>query len=205
MFGAQPGKYDANALFGSSAPVVHDPSEALEQADGHPAASAGPDQFAPSLRPAETPPGYDASPMDVSRGSQPPRDAQAYRAHGGPAQPGYPSYSPGYPAYQQQYQSPYYPGATTGYTPGISSPGYADQYAPGYPQTGGGMPPPRSHYPAAAPDAAGYVRDGYYAPGYGYAQEAEPDGGAIPGTLPGAPLSAPSPAPGDSSVFRPPD
>lgn len=204
MFGTRPGKYNANTLFGSSAPFVRGPSETLEQADGQPAASTGPDRFAPLPRPSETPPGYNTYPVDVSRGSQPPPAAPTQRAHGGPAQAAYPSYPPGYPAYQQQYQSPYHPGATTGYAPAISSPGYVDRYAPGYPQTGGNMPP-RSHYPAAAPDAAGYVPDSYHAPDYVYAYEDRPDGVATPGTLPGAPLSAPPPNPGDASVFRPPE
>ena len=196
MFGAKPGKYDANTLFGSSAPAEHGPSVVLERAEAHPATPAGRDQFVPLPRPAETVHGYRESPMDSGRGNQPPPAAQVYREHGGPAHPGYPSY-------QQQYQSPYYPGATTGYAPAVGQPAYVDQYAPGYPQTGGMHS--QSHYPPTAPNAAGYVPDSYYAPGHGYAQDDGLDGGTIPGPLPGAPLSAPSPDPGDSSFFRPPD
>jgi len=205
MFGAKRGKYDANTLFGSSAPAEQGPPEVLERAEAHPATPAGPDQFVPLPRPAETVHGYKEFPTDSGRGNQPAPAAQAYQEHGGSAHPGYPSYAPGYPAHQQQYQSPYYPGATTGYAPAVSQPGYVDQYAPGYPQAGG--MPSQSHYPPAAPNAAGYAPDSYYAPGYGYAQEDGLDGGTIPGTgtIPGAPLSAPSPDPGDSSFFRPPD
>jgi hypothetical protein len=203
MFGAKPGKYDANTLFGSSTPAEQGPSEVLERPEAQPATPAGPDQFVPLPRPAETMHGYKEFPMDFSRGNQPPPAAHAYREHGGPAQPGYRSYAPEYPSHQQQYQSPYYPGATAGYAPAVGQPGYADQYAPGYPQTGGMHS--QSHYPSEAPNAAGYVPDSYYAPGYGYAQEGGLDGRTIPGTYPGAPLSAPSPDPGDSSFFRPPD
>ena len=202
MFGAKPGRYDANTLFGSPAPAEQGPSEVLERAKAQPATPAGPDQFVPLPDPAETAHGYSAAPMDSGRGNQPPPAAQAYREHGGSAHPGYSSHAPGYPAYQQPYQSPQYPGATAGYAPAVSQPAYVDQYAPGYPQTGG--TPSQSHYPPAAPNAAGHVPENYYAPGYGYAQEDGLDGGAIPGTLPGAPSSAPLPAPGDSSVFRPP-
>ena len=197
MFGAKPGKYDANTLFGSSAPAWQGPSDVFERAEAHPATPAGPDQFVPLPRPAETMHGSKEFPLDFSRGNQPPPAAQAYREHGGPA------HAPGYPAYQQQYQSPFYPGATAGYAPAGSQPDYADQYAPGYPQTGGMHS--QSRYPPATPNAAGYIPDSYYAPGHGYAQEDGLDGGTIPRTLPGAPLSVPSPDPGDSSFFRPPD
>jgi hypothetical protein len=195
MFGAKPERYDADTLFGSSVPVVQRPSEGLEQADGQPAASTGPDRFAPQPRPAEPMSGYTPSPMDGSRGSQPAPATQVFRTHGGSAQAGYPPHSSGYPAYQPPYQGPYYPGAATGYAPAIRSPGYLDRYAPGYPQTGG-MPAQR-HYPAAAPNAAGHVPDSRYAPGYGYTQGDEADGVA--------PLSAPAPNRGDASVFRPPE
>jgi hypothetical protein len=202
MFGAKPGKYDANTLFGSPAPAEQGPSEVLERAKAQPPTPAGPDQFVPLPDPTETAHGFSAAPMDSGRGNQPPPAAQANREHGGSAHPGYPSHAPGYPAYRQPYQSPYYPGATTGYAPAVSQPGYADQYAPGYPQTGG--MPPQSHYPPTARDAAGHVPESFYAPGYGYAQGDGLEGDTVPGTLPGAPSSAPLPAPGDSSVFRPP-
>ena len=74
---------------------------------------------------------------------------------------------------------------------------------PGYPSYGPGysayeQPYQRPYYPGAA---TGYVDQH----GRGYPQKGGLGGGQIPETLPGAPLSAPPPNPGDYSVFRPPE
>ena len=163
MFGAKRGRYDADNLFGSSTPVRQGAPEVLGRPDLDPAASTGPDQFAPLPLPPETMPGYQEFAVHPSPDKQPPPATRTFREHDGPAHPGNPSHGPGYSTDEPQYQRPYQPGAATGYAPAINSPGYVDQHGRGYPQKGG------------------LIRE----------------------TLPGAPLSAPPPSPGDHPVFRP--